>query len=525
VEFAGWQHGAEMGMHVGPVGARTFLAEEEGERRFAYATDGDLRHVLRVPAGARLRLSLRPVLPGDAPGPLKPVVPAATQLHTAWRADDIHTPEHLPDVFIYVIDALRPDHLGCYGYPRETSPNIDAFARDATLYERAQTPATWTRPSVASMLSGLYPMVHGAMHRSDVLGEWPVLLPEMLQAAGYTTGSIVANPVLAAHFGFDQGYDSYDFEGRVKAARINRRAAEMLATLEQGQSVFMYLHTMEPHDPYTPAAESFRRFDRGFEGRCDGSRAALEEAGCVRPNLSEDDVAHLVDLYDAEVFEADQGFAEFIGVLRDAGRFENALIILVSDHGEGFAEHDTLCHGRNLNREEMRVVLVVRYPEGEWAGRRVGHRVSLLDVLPTIATAVGVGPEIDYRLPGRPLQNADGRGDRLFFAEVSQQDSNAHDLVGVIDEKGFKRVVDVSVLPRETATKESLGLWDTESDGAEVRDLSGSMPVRTAYCDQTIVRWLYEQREWRRSLGVAAPPPAELTDELRDQLRDLGYLR
>ncbi len=529
VEFAGWQHGGEVGMHIGPVGERTFLIEEGDGRQFAYTPHGELRHVLRVPSGARLRLSLRPVLPGDVQGRPRPVEPAPRRLHTPWRADEIRAPEQAPDVFIYVIDTLRADHLGCYGYPRGTSPNIDAFAREATLYEQAQTAATWTRPSVATMLSGLYPMVHRAMHQMDKLDEWPVLVPEMLQAAGYTTRAIVTNHILTPHFGFDQGYDSYVFEDLVKAARVNRIAADMLATAEQGEPVFMYLHTMEPHDPYAPAAESFRRFDRGFEGKCDGSREALVEAGRFRPKLSEIDIAHLIDLYDAEVFEADEGFGEFVRTLRDAGRFENALIILVSDHGEGFADHDTLFHGSNLNREEMRVPLVVRYPQGEWAGQRVSQRVSLLDVLPTVATVVGVRPEVDYRLPGRPLQsplrNADGQEGRLLFAEVSQQDCNAIDLVGVIDEEGYKRVVDVSILPREAATKESLGLWETGSDGAERRDLSDAMPVRTAYCEQLSVDGLYEQREWRASLGVGAAPKAELTEEVEKGLRALGYLR
>lgn len=529
VQFAGWQQGAEIGLHVGPIGPRTFVLESEGNQQFAYTVEGHLRHVLSVPGDARLRLSVRPVLPDDVPGRPVPAVCSVTQLHKAWRAVEAHAPERPPDVFIYLIDALRADHLGCYGYERGTSPNIDAFALGATLYEQAQTASTWTRPSVASMLTGLYPMVHRAMHQSDVLDDWPVLLPEMLHEAGYTTQCIVANVNVDSRFGFDQGSDTYIWQKDADAGWVSRKAAQILADQAPEQPVFMYLHTMEPHEPYAPGADALRRFDRGFKGRHDGSSEAFVEVGCVRPQLSEEDIAHLIDLYDGEVFEADQGFGTFLNTLRNAGRFDDALIILVADHGEGFAEHNTLCHGRNLNQEEMRVPLIVRYPHGGRAGTRVGARVSLLDIVPTVLTEVGLKPELDYRLPGRSLQSVEqdveGPLDRVFFAEVSQQDSNAHDLLGVIDSRGYKRVVDVSVLPRETAPEESLGLWDTESDPAEIHDLSGDKPVLAAYLDQLIVRWLYEQRAWRDSLGVAPPPRVELTDELEDSLRTLGYLR
>jgi len=181
IEFAGWQQGPEIGMHIGPVGPQTFRLDAGRDDRFVFTTKGSLWHCLKTPRSARLRLRLKPTLLPKLKGALVPYVPAASE-DPPPPVFPISKPDRLPDVFIYVIDALRPDHLGCYGYPRGTSPAIDAFAAEATLYEHAYTPTTWTRPSVATMLTGLYASVHGAMHWSDGLAQWPVLLPEMLRA-------------------------------------------------------------------------------------------------------------------------------------------------------------------------------------------------------------------------------------------------------------------------------------------------------------------------------------------------------
>ncbi len=290
----------------------------------------------------------------------------------------------------------------------------------------------------------------------------------------------------------------------------------------------MYLHTMETHEPYDPRPEHYRLFDRGFKGRFDGSVAHMKDVPPVRPGLSEEDYGRLVDLYDAEILEADEGFGLFLDTLRSAGRFENSLIILVADHGESFGEHDTWGHAWTLNRQEMQVPLVIRFPGGRFAGVQVAEPVSLIDVMPTVLAAVGLRPELKYELVGSDLARAaEGVGkdaNRRFCAETAFWDSNDLDLVGVIDEDGYKRVVDVSVLPRETATKESLGLWDTGADPDELKDLSESMPVRAAYGEQLLARWLVAQRRWRKELGAKPPPQVEMTPELRRKLLVLGYL-
>ena len=529
VEFVGWQQGSKLGLHVGPVGPRSFEVEGVREPRFAFATKGTLWHVLRVPSGARLRVYLRPVLAVDVAERPQPFLPSAGAERRSTVGRNSRPPERPPDVFIYLIDALRPDHLGCHGYNRGTSPAIDAFASQATVYEEAHAPTPWTRGSVATMLSGLYASVHGAVHESDMLDEWPVLLPEMLQEAGYRTQCITTNGMVTGSFGFDQGYDDFIFLDQATPEWVNSMVGKLLAREEAEPPVFMFVLTLQPHGPYVPRPDSLRRFDRGLKGRYDGSEESLQEAGMIRPKLSEEDIGHLVDLYDAEVFDADEGFAGFLDVLRTAGRDENALIILVSDHGESFAEHDTLGHGWNLNRENMRVVLIIRFPHRRFAGVRVAQPASLIDVLPTVLAEVGLSPELSYELAGRDLSRAAQHPEtmlgRRVYGETSVWDTNDLDLVAVIDEDGYKRVIDVSVLPRETATRKSIGLWDTRADPDETVDLLERMPVRAAYGEQLIARWLVAQSQWRHKLAAGPPPRIELTEELREQLHALGYLR
>ena len=528
LEFASWQRGSEIGLHTSPAGPHASHAGGDGDTRFAVASTGTLWHVLKAQLGDRVQVTLKPVFLLELPGRLEPVEPRSLNaprwpLHR--RGEDRGRP---PDVFIYLIDALRADHVGCYGYERPTSPSMDSFADEAALYHNAQAPATWTRPSVATMLSGLSATVHGAMHTCDRLAEWPVLLPEILHDAGYVTRCISANMSVSADFGFDHGYDEFISLHLASGQWVNKMAARRLRAEDPSQPVFMFLHIMEPHGPYVPREETFRLFDRGFEGRCDGSTPALNALPYLYPDLSDDDVQHLIDLYDAQIFEADQAFSEFIEMLRELGRYDNSVIVLVSDHGEAFTEHDTRAHGFDLNQETMRVVLTIRFPHGDLAGVRVQQPVSLTDLLPTLLAEAGLKPELPYALPGRDLRHAamlpDSETSRRIYCEVARLDDNAVDLVGVIDEDGFKRVIDVSVVAGAIATRRSTGLWNTLSDPREEVDLADEWPVRAAYGEQLIAQWLLDQKQWRDRLHQGPQPAPEIPESLKEQLRALGYL-
>ncbi|NIM05003.1 MAG: sulfatase-like hydrolase/transferase [Armatimonadetes bacterium] len=530
IEFVGWRNDGSLHFHHRPLGSAAFTVPGETDPPFVYSEDGLLWYVLRVPEKAKLRVSFKPILREDLEDKIELFVPSLRPRGTP-RSEPSHVKEERPpDIFIYLIDALRADHLGCYGCSRETSPSIDDFSRRATLYEHAYAASTWTRSSVATLLTGLYPSGHGVMQiRSDKLAEWPVLLPEALKEAGYRTCSIAANGNVARVCGFDQGVDLFKVEMFQTLEWANSHAANFLAASDRSQPVFVYLHIMEPHSPYSPKPETLRRFDRGVQGPPKGLRRGPGATDQDREERRERAMRHRVDRYDAEIFESDAGFADFLSLLQRTGRFDNALIILVADHGEAFLEHDTLQHGKSLNREELQVPLIIRFPGGRFAGLRVKERVSLVDVFPTVLGQARANPELDYKLPGvdltRIAASSASSSSRRIYAEQSLFQDNSLDLVCIIDEDGYKRVMDLSVIPGKKATKKSVGLWDTNADPDEQVDLTESLPVRAAYHEQEISHWLVSQKCWRDAVSAGKTPSFEMTEEMEKELRALGYLK
>ena len=527
IEFVGWQNEDSSKVHVGSLGPRAFAAGGTGSPFFVYASEGSLWHVLRVPEEATLWLSLTPVLAREVKKNPKRAIPSFNRAIPVVSSRV--KPKRPPDVFIYLLDALRADHLGCYGYDRNTSPSIDAFAAEAVLFEYTYTPAPWTHAAVPSLLTGLYPCVHGSSSHKDKLDTWPVLLAEAVKEAGYRTYHVTTVGHASKKFGLDQGYDGFEYKLLGSTDWVNSHVARFLTEGEADAPVFMYLHSVGPHSPYVPEPASRQLFDRGFVGACDGSAESLKAVGWVYPRLSDADVQHLIDLYDAQMFDADQGFAEFLGLLRNAGRLDDALIVVVADHGEAFTEHDNLQHGRTLSKEEMQVPLIIRFPGGRFAGLKVKRRASLIDVFPTVLSITGAAPALPYRLPGVDLTryllypSSEDTG-RHVYGEVSWGEDDRLDMVAVTDEEGYKRVIDMSPVPGKLTTSKAVGMWDTSADPDEQVDLTESLPVRAAYHEQLLARWLVEQEHWRDAASGRPSPTVEMTEELKRGLRALGYL-
>ncbi len=522
IEFIGWQNDGSSRMHPGTIGSLAFVAPGEADPPFVYGQEGSLWYVFRVPEKAALKAAFRPVMEKDLKGSREPFVPSVRPPPSVLKESVNADSARPPDVFIYLIDALRADHLGCYGYPRPTSPAIDAFAEKATLFKHAQCAATWTLSSVGTLFTGVFPSVHEvlvAFQTMDRLDESFTLLPEVLQEAGYKTCLITANVGVGADSGFTQGIDSLSVEHLQTPDWVNAQAAKFLAEQDTDQPIYMYLHTMEPHTPYAPEPETFRLFDRGFEETSDTSE-----------ELTAENVEHMIDLYDAEIFDNDKGFAGFLDLLRRRGRYDNALIILLADHGESFGERGVWMHGRSLNQEQLHIPLIIKFPEDRFAGLQIEERVSFIDIFPTVVAQIEAAPRLDYHLPGCDLANlaahAPSDPSRRIHAEVLAQFSKGDitQLAGLIDEEGYKRVIDTSLKVTQREPKKSVGLWDTTNDPKEEKDLSESSPVRAAYGEQIIAHRLVTQRSERGSAPARTAPPTEMSEELRQQLKALGYL-
>ncbi len=302
-----------------------------------------------------------------------------------------------PLVVVYLVDALRADHLPLYGYSRDTAPELTRFAQDAVVFDQAIASAPWTKPSVASLFTSLLPRDHGCVLFRIPLDPALVTLAERLRERGYGTGAVVANPLVGARdIHFDQGFDQFEVAPPTRRTGQLVDAALAFVDARRGQPTFLYVHTMDTHAPYRPPPP----FDRRFPPFPEPGRGAAWQFDYVEPA----DLGRIVGQYDGATAYGDQQFGRFVRALRERGLYDRATIVFLSDHGEEFLDHGGWDHGRALFDELVRVPLVVKYPGRREAGRRVARQVQLLDVQPTILKSQGL--PVPVGIAGRALEES-----------------------------------------------------------------------------------------------------------------------
>jgi arylsulfatase A-like enzyme len=312
-----------------------------------------------------------------------------------------------PHVVVYLVDTLRRDHLGAYGYPRPTSPHLDAFAAESALFTAASAQSSWTRPAVASLLTGQNPQTHGVTGKLAALGPEPALLPELLARAGWATWAVVANGNVSPAFGFERGFErhrqlpeAFTPEVHQRSERVNEVALAWLDEREDERPFLLYLHTADPHGPYTPPEPQRARLAPGVSDPAIGSMAQLRALAQGAP-LERGSAADLAALYDGEIAHNDASFGALLAGLRQRGLYQRSLVVFLSDHGEAFREHGAWQHGTTLFEEELAIPLVIRLPDGRGRGARVAAPARQIDVLPTLLDALGL--EIPAQVEGTSL--------------------------------------------------------------------------------------------------------------------------
>ncbi len=316
-----------------------------------------------------------------------------------------------PNVLVFLVDTLRADHLGAFGYERDTSPRFDALAAEGLRFTQAISQSSWTRPAVASLLTGVYPPVHQARDRGDKVRSDLPTLAGALRDAGYETQAIMSNPTCLPTWGFGKGFsrfvdvDSYEVESD-KDARVVDAALEALDDLA-GRPWFLYVHAMGPHNPYEPPAPYDRRF-----------RSAVRDAGGEAAER-----ARLMDLYDGEIAYTDAQFGRLVDALKDQGLYDNTLIVMLSDHGEAFWEHGVNGHGLDLHDEQIRIPLVVKLPGGGKAGEVRSDLAEIVDVAPTVLEVLDVPAPPSFQ--GRSLLRAADGPNRAAYSSLFLEMSSA----------------------------------------------------------------------------------------------------
>jgi arylsulfatase A-like enzyme len=317
-------------------------------------------------------------------------------------------------IIIYVLDSLRADHLGCYGYERATSAHIDQLAQDGILFENCYTVSTWTRPVAASLLSGTYPIVHGVQGGHDVFSSSVPRLPKILQENGFLTSCISAIGNVSTQTGFGKGFDYFCdlfmqpdnlLRSQVKSSgRMERLGIDEDIILPFAEDInnflfpwldkhldddtFVLLWSMQPHAPYDPPKKFCKFVSDHYDGRYAGRR------DMTRVVKTELDRKYLIDLYDSEIYYNDHCIGELISYLKRTDQYDETLLIILSDHGDAFGEHGTYAHGHIPLEAVIHVPLIIKLPEQKHSSRRIHQLVSLVDILPSINDYLGLPADI-----------------------------------------------------------------------------------------------------------------------------------
>ena len=384
-----------------------------------------------------------------------------------WGQPTIYYPEQRrhKNVLLIGIDTLRADGIEPYEGRDGVSPGLVAFAERATLFRQAWSQASWTLPSFASMLTGLYPSQIAPTATSCRIPPHATTISEMLLKLGYATGTVCGNPHLKeSSSGIYQGMESFWYrldasphDSLMEARRFIQRAAN--------RDWFCFLHIMDPHTPYRPPEAYVERFcDPAYDGEIGEAFTIAEEWWQLESPPRDEDVTHARNLYDGEIANLDTELNAFFAYMDQIGAMENTLVILASDHGEEFFEHGRFEHGHAHYDELVHVPLLVHGP-GFGAGMDIDAPVANTDIVPTILEFVGTAVPPD--LPGIPLQHVVlGRenGDRIIFGEGTIVRGCGHEKFAV--EWPYKCILDFFTGQAR--------LYDLVNDPGETVDISQS---------------------------------------------------
>jgi len=422
-----------------------------------------------------------------------------------------------PPVILIVVDTLRADRLGVYGYRRNTAPALSSLARSAAVFERAYATSPWTLPTMGSLYTGLLPAQHGAgavltVGEKVLYGQLrpePPTIGEALLAFGYPTHAVAGNPNLHARFGVARGFASYDYEagGMDHLRRADVIVDRALAWIAErhGAPFFLLVHIFDPHMNYDPPAATRGRFTAALPaGRC-----SLPFAETLRLRaglqLTDDEQRFVGAAYDEEIAFVDEQMARFAAGLRALGVWQRAVVVFTADHGEELWDHGGFEHGHTMYDELLRVPLLVWGP-GVRPGR-IRTPVSLADVAPTLLDALGAPP-----LPGTagislwPLLRARRPpAARPLVAESPRYGPRA----AAIIRWPHKLIADVDA--------NNVRLFDLAADPGERRELKTSHAATAAALRAELDRHIASSTRTR-------PQAASLDDDTRERLRALGYL-
>jgi arylsulfatase A-like enzyme len=329
------------------------------------------------------------------------------------------------------MDTLRADHLGCYGYTRDTSPNLDSLSKESLLFKQVVAQAPYTISSHMSMLTSLYPSFHKVnLIRESTMNPKINTLAEFLYNNGYRTWAIVGGGQMSSAYGLSEGFESYT-EFTSPHRDVGRKIQEIISFIEEekNNNFFIFFHSYKPHAPYHPLPPYDTMFNPDYSGPISGSIEQIEAINSGQIEVTPDDLEHLIALYDGDIREMDDQIVELFDFLKREGLDRRTLVIFTSDHGEEFGEHGKYgVHSHTVYDELLLVPLIFYFPEKLPKGAVCDAQVQLVDIMPTILDLIGIDLK-EIHIHGESLLSLIKNGpevgrDRYAFSERLAADRN-----------------------------------------------------------------------------------------------------
>jgi choline-sulfatase len=425
------------------------------------------------------------------------------------------------NVFLITIETTRADHLSCYGYKRETTPNIDKFAEDGILFSNmfVQRGETW--PSLTSIMTSLYPVNHHVRANGHMLPSSIVSIAEIMAENGYACCAAVAPNASPAEW---RGFD-YLTTGRDR--KLTQRAIGWLRENREN-NMFLWVHYLQPHKPYKPPRPYNRLFDPDYKGKMNGTNAQMDEITINQIELDEADLYHIIALHDGCIRFIDGEIKKILSMLKKLELYDDSIIIITADHGEDLYQHNYyFYHGASVYDSSLHVPFIIKIPGSAIRDKRISDIVESIDIAPTILQLVNIPVPADFEghsmLP--LIYSEDSKGVfRHAYSEWKEKiltlrtmghryvyNPNSHHPRSLGPDVDWSYFID-----REE-------MYDIRKDPMEQNNIASSDPIKAHQMQEKMTHW-YNFRKWREGQGLSQQNKG-VRKEIKKRLRAFGYIQ
>jgi arylsulfatase A-like enzyme len=437
------------------------------------------------------------------------------------------------NVLMISVDTMRADHLGCYGYEKDTSPNIDAIAAEGTRFEWVYAPKSSTWPSLTTLQTSLYPVTHGVRNNGLRVDNKPDTLAEVLSDHGYTCEAILTNAGVQ------------NWEGFANKQVIKGEPSDKIATANarnwlrenQDKKFFLWMHYMAPHSPWEPPEKQNRFVDPNYSGTITGNQDDMAAAMLSADGISDPDLAHLIGLYDGEVNLTDAMIGILTETLQDLGLYDNTLIVVTADHGEELYEHYRFLHHQaSVYEGTLRVPLIYRLPGKVPGGKDIKELSGLIDIAPTILDILDIPIPDSYQgisaeplLRDEPVRFGPAFGewrDKMIFVRTEEyryihNPSNFHP--PKVNNRRLEGIGDDEFAERNGMPIKEIELYRVSEDPYEQNEISAESPDAVAEMQKLIDEFMVKY-SWKFDDATDERMRDEIDAETRQELENLGYV-